>query len=255
MIEIGKKDKEWLRDNQPDISVMSKHVLCGDFRIKAMMVGDGAIRECQHPASQGAEYFVDDTFQIRVCFAERMPRVYEIGGRFEHAIRDLQNTRINQKKTRRAYVKCRQDLHINSDDTLCLGLPVIVELTMRKHPGVQGFFQYVLAPYFYFQAHTEKYGESPWDGLPHNRELAFLLQVYDDRHNHDRLERELVPVARDYLKGNTLRANSHRLVCFCGTGKQLSRCNPKAFEAHKIIREKAGLINFESAESSAPDKK
>lgn len=255
MIEIGEKDRVWLRDNQPDISVMSKHVLCGDFRIKAVMVGDGAIRECQHPASQGAEHFVDDTFQIRVCFAERMPRVYEIGGRFERTIRGLQKTRISQKKTRRSYGKCRQDLHINNDDTLCLGLSVIVELTMRKHPGVQGFFQYVLAPYFYFQAHIAKYGNPPWDGLPHKLEPAFLLQVYDDRHNHDRLEKDLVPAAHRYLKPDILRAKSDRLGCFCGTGQKLAKCNPKAFEAHKIIREKAGLINFGGAGNNPPEKK
>lgn len=255
MIEIGEKDRVWLRDNQPDISVMSKHVLCGDFRIKAIMVGEREVLECQRPPHQGAGHFVHDIFQVRVCFAGEIPRVREIGGRFERMIQDLQKDRVNQNKTRQSYAKCRHDCHINNDNTLCLGLSAIVKSTMREYPGVQGFFQHVLTPYFYFQAHMAEYGYPPWDGLPHNHELAFLLQVYDDRHNRDRVEKDLVPVAHRYLNSNTLRARSHRLGCFCGKGKRLAECNPKAFEAHKIIREKAGLINFESAESGAPDKK
>lgn len=227
---IDQNGMTWLRENHREIYRMGECVLAGTFRLKAylaecdsrsiaLVYGDATEDIRRKPG------FLDDRFLIRVRFAENnSPRVEETGGRLQ-ARADLLGIPVS-------------DLHVNTNGTVCLGLPEIVALKIRRGSGVKDFFVNQIAPYFYYHAYCEKHGKEPWRGLSHALGLATLEQIAVDKDDPESLE-VLFPLAKKRLPPNTISAKSERIRCLCGKMKKMVDCHPEAAMGHRILKEKA----------------
>lgn len=229
MIRITLCDKRWLRDNQPGIVAVSESAVEGDFHIRAIK-GAGKFEFAECPACQEGDGFVDDMFRIRACFAGDIPCVYETGGRFERIARE------NQAKTGKSICECRFDLHIYGDGRLCLAHPAIIPVILRDYPGIRGAFKRLLAPYFYFHAYRDKYGNFPWRGLSHNMEIATLEQIYFSRDNCDKLDACLqFAKSLGLIVAPDSSGALQQKLCLCDSGKRMSECHPDAFKGARIL--------------------
>lgn len=229
MIKITPDDKRWLREKQPGIIIMPGNVVEGNFHIRAIK-GEGEFGCTLYPTSQEGEGFVDDFFYIRACFAGDMPRVYETGGRFE---------RLHKKKSAedgKSIYRCMQDMHIHENGQLCLGHSAVIPVILRKHPGIQGVFEHLLAPYFYFHAYWEKYRCKPWKDLSHKKEIASLEQIYFSRNNRDELK-ACLREAKDkgLVKKLKLSDALHRGKILLCRQEYMPKCHPEAFKGAGIL--------------------
>lgn len=234
MIQIGREEKEWLRKKQPGIVVTSPHSLMGSFHIKATKVGEMEILDSQNPPREGAGYFVDDVFHMRACFGGDVPRVYETDGRFRRIAQKMSDETGESLKT------CLLHLHIYGyhNEELCLAHQAEIGVIMRVYPGIEGFFNHLLAPYFYYHAHLAKYGEEPWKGLDHNLAIATLTRIYTARKDPALLA-GFLQYAEKCKELAGIRENPDDFLrqqpCWCDAGMRMSECHPDAFRGAQIL--------------------
>lgn len=232
MIRITTDDKRWLQKNQPGIVVVSDSAVEGNFRIRAVK-GDGIFQFVKCPTCKDGDGFVNDRFRIHAYFAGDMPRVFETGGRFEGIARE------NHDRTGKPLEECLFDLHVYGDGRLCLGHPANIPIIMQKHPGIQGVFDNLLSPYFYFHAYWAKYGKPPWHGLHHNLEIATLESIYFSRDNDDELNACLQCAKNEGWFGDFGEPDAlQKRLCMCDSGKHMSECDCYACKGARIFVDK-----------------
>ena len=188
---------------------------------------DSQAKELEHDSHHRDA--ISDSFEIEIKFDKKddfgFPSVYETG----------------DKIPREAY------LHINTPDgCCCLGI-------FPEYPWVSAY-QYIIdkvVPFFYWQAHKEKYGEEPWKGYSHG--LAGLkdareahkktIQACKERIINDRykakiadnqkkicsLQKAIDTIEKVFLKKKADQLNSLRA---CQTEQQLAK--------DTALREKTG---------------
>ena len=106
--------------------------LIGEFSFSAKLEG------CQE---------ISDSYSIRCSiparFPEKLPYVYEIGGRISN------------------------DFHTFKGGSLCLGAPIRLKLILAEDPTLSGVFKNLILPYLYNHSYKEKFGELPVGDLAH----------------------------------------------------------------------------------------
>ena len=110
------------------------------------------------------------------------------------------------------------DNHVNPDGTLCLGTRLETRRQYQKDPTLMGFVKHLLIPFLYSHSYKEKYGEYPYDDLPHGE--AGTLQHYKDIFNIDSDMHALLllkVIVEDNYRGHN--------PCPCGSGEKLRNCH------------------------------
>lgn len=117
------------------------------------------------------------------------------------------------------------------DGTLCLGMPLAVEMTFAKNPCLLEFLRNQVAPYLFSHSYKERYGSMPHGELAHGAEG--LLQGYSQMFGVDqpRAVLGLLRILADHdYKGHTL--------CPCNSGQKLRKCHgPQILEIQQYMRE------------------
>lgn len=160
-----------------------------------LVIGDNA---------SGMAQFICDVFEIEIHLdnldENGWPKVYEIGGRF-HQIAQKCNVKI-------------KDLHINPDDTCCLG----IKYGGNRNFLIEQFFPELVIPFFYRLSYTAKFGmtaslEDLWGEYSHG-EKGF-----------EEYEAEMLNIAKHHPKRNDL--------CPCGSGIKYKKCHMDQVESVK----------------------
>lgn len=238
MIKITPEDRKWLRRNHAGMVAPSCDTVEGVFRVRAILSGYREVSNCLGIPDESLladGKFVEDKFKISVHFADNdLPQVKEIGGRFQACAEKMSD------ETGKSMKECLWDLHIYEDSVLCLGHKTTLHFVLKNYPGMQGFFDYLLAPYFFFHAYWKKHGRQPWPGLSHNPELATLEEIYYARQDIELLKEHLfhieqAPSSILYLIQKKSPQFFNRPICFCGSGKYMEKCHAEAFKGAKIL--------------------
>ena len=230
---IDEKTGDWLKNHYPGIRIVSPTKLRGFFRFDASRVGERTVRVYYGiPATENeSREFISDCYSISVHLENpKLPIVWEHGGRLQAYAQKIGKDFL--------------DLHVYKKGNLCLGLPEIVADVISEHPGVGEFLERLVVPYFYYYSYCEKYGNEPWPGLHHRRELALLEQIYHDRKS-PRMEKILIPAAFKAVSPSLLHARNKRLACLCGSGRKMVECHHQAAEGHKILTSRMGPEHIE----------
>ena len=154
---LGKNEIEWLRNNYPQmIYDEERSVIAGLFSINHKYNGIN----------------IKDCFNIEVRLyamrnREEYPKVYNTDGRI-------------QKIAKRKNMKI-QDLHVYSDNSLCLGLPARFYEYYPEGFNLQFFFKH-LSEHLYWVAYYERYNKSPWPAELHGDDamIELLCENIDD---------------------------------------------------------------------------
>lgn len=172
----------------------------------------------------GRPNYIEDAYEVSFYFDESYwPHVKEIGGRLDRRAKELG---IDMA-----------EMHVLASNELCLGAPRVVVTEMKKDASVRHLFQSLLIPYLYYHSYWEKHGNEPWDGLPHGK--TGILEDFCD-HMESAVSREVVRKTIDRLSPYGRRLLScGRMApgdsCFCGSGKPVKQCHPKARRGFNIL--------------------
>lgn len=157
MVKLNKNEIEWLRNNYPQmIYDEERSVIAGLFSINHKYNGIN----------------IKDCFNIEVRLyamrnREEYPKVYNTDGRI-------------QKIAKRKNMKI-QDLHVYSDNSLCLGLPARFYEYYPEGFNLQFFFKH-LSEHLYWVVYYERYNKSPWPAELHGDDamIELLCENIDD---------------------------------------------------------------------------
>lgn len=166
MVKLNKNEIEWLRNNYPQmIYNEERSVISGLFSINHNYKGVN----------------IKDCFKIEVRLyamrnREEYPKVYNTDGRIR---------KIAKRKNMKIL-----DLHVYSDNSLCLGLPARFYEYYPEGFNLQSFFKH-LSEHLYWVAYYERYNKSPWPAELHGDDamIELLCENIDDT-LHDKIKFE-----------------------------------------------------------------
>jgi len=218
---------QWMREHHAHLRVQDGCTVTGLLRFKANMVERGKIDIYSGIFGEKAvdrPNYIEDAYEVSFYFDESYwPHVKEIGGRLERRAEELG---IDMA-----------EMHVCSSNELCLGAPRLVVAEMKKDASVQHLFRSLLIPYLYYHSYWKKHGNEPWDGLPHGE--TGILEDFCD-YKESAASREVVNKTIDCLSpyGRQLLSRgrmSPKDLCFCGSGKPVKPCHPKARRGFNIL--------------------
>lgn len=172
-----------------------------------------------------------DSFQVRVTAtnpnSDRVPALYEIGGRTEVIAQKLGLTDL-------------RTLHRNKDGTACV---CVKQIEKRKFPLGSNLFVFVeelAVPYLYGLVHYEHHHVWPWGDYSHGS--MGLLEFYAEDTTPQTVEdiMGVFPSMRKELNWKEyhkqLRKPSAERSCLCGSGKPFRKCDKKAWQGLLHLR-------------------
>lgn len=252
-IKITSTDIEWLQKHYPGLRVKDETIIRGRLRFRAKMETESKPPLKRPPkiqiwhenvSSPQGKLYIEDHYMIEGYFDAHSsphfnhssPCFKETGGRLEMCAKEMEKPLI--------------DLHIYPETKeLCLGSPVAVFIKMEQINTIQGFFEELLIPYFYYHSYWKRHGREPWLGLKHG-DAGILEGLADSRYkpgdpvfieavlkllSGKALPSEVREYIRSIKKAQKIRVNDQ---CFCGSGKKVKNCCKKqAMEGfNKIIK-------------------
>jgi len=192
VIDLSKEDISWLHKNHPDLELDDK-ILRGEVSFN---------REYNGIA-------ISSTYSLEINLIPKpesiLPSVKEIGGDIKEISQEL-DLPIT-------------DLHINSDETICL----CIDKKEREHfPNkftIQDFFEKLIEPYLYWVSYYKKYKQSPWNDYAHG-ELGHLELYAEGGITLEELKKCITIERLLSFK----KYKGHHL-CPCGSCKKLRDCH------------------------------
>jgi hypothetical protein len=172
---------------------------------------------------------IRDQYDVSIRFEpgefSSMPQVQECGGRLDQIVRDKR-------------LKSKTDLHMNPGGAACLCVKFEEGKRLPNGFNVPDFFQNLVIPFFYAQSYFARSGVWPWGEYGHG--CVGYLEAFAENEDSPTIEvvQECLEVLRKYLgdwpqfKAQLqLRGNLkiHEFQCFCGSGRKVRKCHPKAF--------------------------
>ena len=203
-MKLTANEIEWLESHLPGLQYeSSSSKIVGELDIRAAYNREsGELRIGDHAREMAR--FIYDVFEIEIHLANLdvngWPKVYEVGGRY-HQISQKRN--VNTK-----------DLHINPDDTCCLG----IKYGGNRNFRLKEFLSELVIPFFYQLSYTEKFGidasrKDLWGEYSHSEKGRAEYEV------------EMLNLAKHQPNRNDL--------CPCGNGKKYKKCHMDQVEAVK----------------------
>jgi hypothetical protein len=172
-------------------------------------------------ASQAGSITISDEYHLKIIMSDMFPKeipvVYELDNKIP---RDGKH-------------------HINPDDTLCLGSPLRLKLTLSKSKYLIAFAEKILVPFLYSMSHQRKVGGNlPADELEHGedgiiRDYYELLKLNSSKQIRMAL----------LLLGIRKRVANKKL-CPCNCGKRYGRCKyRKVLEEYRYLANRGWFRN------------
>lgn len=145
---------------------------------------------------------IEDYYQLEIAipatFPRTVPSVKEIGDKIP---RDGEH-------------------HLNpGDDTLCLGSPLRLQLSLGKDVSITSFVNQCLVPYLYAISHKLQFGELPWGELDHGK--PGIIQDYMELFGVTGQEGVISTLN---ILGKRKRV-ANKKPCPCGCGQRLGKCD------------------------------
>lgn len=153
MVRLTEDEENWLKDNYPKLSYN---------RERSVIYGPFSIYHCY-----GDKPSIKATFEIEV-------RLWLMKSRNEYPI--VYNTDNRILKIARRKCLSRDDLHINYDGTLCLGLPEKFSEYFPRGFYLEDLFS-ILSSFFYWIAYYERYDEAPWIAERHGSDARIEYYI------------------------------------------------------------------------------
>ena len=203
-MKLTANEIEWLESHLPGLQYeSSSSKIVGELDILAAYNRESGKLKIGDDAKEMAG-FIYDVFEIEIHLANLdengWPKVYEVGGRY-HQIAKKCNVNT-------------QDLHINPDNTCCLGIKDGGNRNFR----IKEFFSGLVIPFFYQLSYTEKFG------IDATRNDLWGEYSHGDK-GLEEYEAEMMNIAKHHPKRNDL--------CPCRSGKKYKRCHMDQVEAVK----------------------
>lgn len=134
------KELKWLIKNYPGLTyITSARMIAGRFEIHAQYKDMARITE-------------NYDLLIQLHYGDVFPSVYETGGKIKKMAKML-NLPLSE-------------LHVNSNDTLCLIRPDRIKLYYPNGLNIKDFFKN-LESHLYWISYFYQYGKAPWEAEKH----------------------------------------------------------------------------------------
>ena len=140
----------WVRKRHPALLVSDKEcLLSGLLQFKA-----------QYPDYNNKKLVLADEYQVEVRIGSNsLPYVWEVGGYLENRADEMEMK--------------LEDMHVYpADKSICMATPISMRRIIRQHKSLQkkfieGVFDNLIIPYFYYHTYWREYDREPWLGLAH----------------------------------------------------------------------------------------
>lgn len=142
---------------------------------------------------------IQDTYLIEISipkdYPSQMPIVNEIGGRISDSF------------------------HKYSNSSLCLGIPLEIQLKFSEHKTLLCFIEKILIPYLYAFSYYEKRGTMPYGTANHDEDAEYLFykKHFANLPDHAILDFLGILASKKLFKGH--------LECPCGSSKIFRKCH------------------------------
>ena len=154
MVELSNDEMKWLGENYPSLSYdKAKGIITGFLEFDLCYKDKPRIHDC---------------YKIKIDLSSiksrmMLPKVYNIDGRI--------NAIAKRKQISTA------DLHLNSDNTLCLIFPLKIKDKYPTGVTIQKFIEH-LSEHLYWVSFYERYNKEPWKGEQHslNALIEYILE-------------------------------------------------------------------------------
>lgn len=168
---------------QPELNII-ENVISGCFYVNACLEnkskGRGkkiALYSWNAPKTKNPKH-INDCFYVDITLDENMypHRIIETSGKLssweEHILPEF--------------------WHINSDDTLCLGIKSDIEQKQLNCNSYAIFINQLLTEYFYYMCYVKDFGNEPWEAYRHGLFAALEKANEDIERNWEEIEKILI---------------------------------------------------------------
>ena len=172
---------------------------------------------------------ITDSFTVRITTSnpnsERIPALYEIGGRTEAIARKYNIADL-------------WTLHRNRDDTACVCVKQEEEQKFPTGSRLLVFVENLVVPYLYALSHYDRFRKWPWGEYSHG--ALGILEFYAENTQTQTVESitEILVALHRYTEWSKyrkqLRSPSAKRDCLCGSEKRFGKCHIGAW--HGVVR-------------------
>ena len=208
----------WVRKHHSYSSLLvSDHgrLLSGLLRFKA-----------NYPDYKKESLVLEGEYQVEVRIGlDSIPYVWEVGGYLQNRADEMGRPLI--------------DMHVYPRGKhICMGTLISMRRIIRQHESlpkkfIEGVFDNLIVPYFYYHTYWKKYGREPWPGLAHDK-WGFCQDYLNNRDIEVLSYLNQCPpeVALLVILQGKIHANDE---CPCGCGKA-KRCHCGAVKGFNALR-------------------
>ena len=141
------------------------------------------------------------------------------------------------------YFPRNQEYHTYSDGSFCLGSELKIKSLLKDNHSLSTFFSEIVDGFLYAVTHRIEYGNFPYGELAHGEQG--LVDDYGEIFG----VRERLAVVRALRALGKREREANKLICPCGCGRRLGRCDYRFFlnKHRKIERRRWFRIHLSEA--------
>ena len=207
-IALSQEDIEWISTQYPKLQIdSSENAIIGDIDFNRSY----------------NQYVISDSYTIKISLDDFrhgsiLPKVFELSGK-------IKNTALK-------YNQEMIDLHVNSDESLCLTAPDFETRYFKADFTIKEFMENAVVPFLFWQSYYFKYGKASWGEYAHGN-LAFLEMYAEGEMSLIDLKKKIS--AKD-LSNMMYHYDCKKDECLCGKAKHMKNCHPLVFNGLKKLR-------------------
>jgi len=208
-IMLSLKDTEWITTQYPGLKIdIENKCIAGDIYLNRSY----------------NDTVLTNIFSIKVMLEllpnMLLPKVYETSDKLQNIA-----TKLNLKSI--------EDIHVNSDESLCLGIYGRDKECFTDKFTMVEFFENCLEPYLYWVSYYEKFAKPPWKEYAHGS-LGFM-ELYADNRLTFREVREKIPLK--VLSNYLYHYDFVKDKCLCGKSLNMKKCHNEIYHGVKKFKE------------------
>jgi len=208
-IVLSLKDTEWISTQYPGLKIdIENKILMGDIYLNRSFNGTT----------------LTNIFSIKVMLVllpnMLLPKVYETSDKLQNIAKRLKISNI-------------EDIHVNSDDSLCLAIYGREHECFKNEFTIKEFLENCLEPYFYWISYYEKFRKPPWKDYAHGN-LGLLEQYAECRLSFVELQHK-IPLKE--LSKYLYHYDFLNSKCLCGKNISMRKCHNDIYLGLKKFKE------------------
>lgn len=227
---ITNKDLDWLETYYPGmIYIPRKNILrgCLWFRAVYRSSEDICIINPQVGEDFKGSIFLEDAYELDIEFndLQSSAKARETAGRLKWSAKKWGVNLI--------------DIHVYSDNTLCLHPSPEEDIKFSNGITIESFFTKLLIPDLFYQSFFEKTGREPWRGSSHG-DLG-IFESYKREFSAKMPSKNILEAYLRALSESSCKAIVYRHpvkiidLCLCRSGRRFSDCHKDAFDGYQKI--------------------